>query len=105
MPEDLSVYTVRVYHGSDVVICSTFDLSAMTKFRSGFASDHIVVARFVAFASNSLSIPCILGSMEYSMVWDEMMRQYEQQNEAAHTSASTSANTTTIKAMCPLRNM
>ena len=67
--------TVRVYHGSDVVICSTSDLSAMTKFRSGFNSDHIAVARFVAFASNSLSIPCMLGSMEYSMVWDEMMRQ------------------------------
>ena len=67
--------TVRVYQCFDMVICSTSDLSAITKFKLGFDSDHIAVARFVAFTSNSLSIPCMLGSMEYSMVWGWMVRQ------------------------------
>ena len=73
------------------LICNTFCLSVSTNSKPGFISDHMAAACFVAFVSNSLSVPCTLGCMAYPMVWGEMLRKW-----AAGVSINANATATTV---------
>ena len=81
--------------GMDALICNTSCLSVSTNSNLGFCSDHIVVACFAAFMSNSLSVPCTLGSMAYSMVWGEMLRKLADSVLNTNANATTNAAATT----------